>query len=182
MGSSEFLLAMNPFRYRFSLRLRHPSMAPEDISAALGMEARFQWKAGDRRITPKGRSLDGTFESTYWCSPAFEAQGLDLADALSSHLRALESHQEFLVDFASTGGSIEYFVAWFSDGLNTGLTLNWELLKRLSALKVDLGLDVYGGKLQSEDLSALDSTEPDVRSRGSLSQDGDDGSGVPKID
>lgn len=137
---------MNPFRYRYSLRLRHPDMAPEKISLALGMKPQFQWMAGERRTTPKGDRLEGVNAFTYWCSEGIEGRGFDLADSLSSHLTTLEAHRSFLSEFVSTGGSIDYFVAWFTDGLNTGVTLDWQLLKRLAALEIDLGLDVYGDK------------------------------------
>ena len=81
-----------------------------------------------------------------WCSEGAEGRGFDLAEALSSHLTLLEDRESFVRSFISTGGSIEYFVAWFSDGMNTGTVLDWELMKRLSALQVNLDLDVYGGK------------------------------------
>lgn len=40
----------------------------------------------------------------------------------------------FLSEFVSTGGSVEYFIGWFTGGLNTGATLDRELLKTLSDL------------------------------------------------
>ena len=124
-------------------------MDPEDISRALGMKPHFQWLAGVRRTTPTGQVLEGVNEITYWCSERIEGQGFDLADSLSSHLLELETRGSFLSHFVSTGGSIEYFIAWFTDGLNTGATLDWTLLKRFAALQIDLDLDIYGGKSPS---------------------------------
>jgi len=121
-------------------------MNPADISTALGMKPRRQWMAGERRTTPQGKLLDGVNEVTYWCSEGIEGQGFDLPESLSSHLLQLEAHGMFLSHFVSTGGSIDYFIAWFSEGLNTGATLDWNLLKRLAALQIDVGLDIYGGK------------------------------------
>jgi len=141
---------MNPFRYRFSLRLRHPTMDPKDISSALGMKPHFQWMAGKGRTTPKGDPLEGVNAVTYWCSEGIEGEGFDLAGSLSSHLLALEARRPFFADFVLTGGSIDYFVAWFTDGLNTGATLPWQLLKRLSDLRIDLDLDVYGTRSPSD--------------------------------
>jgi hypothetical protein len=136
---------MNPFRYRFSLRLRHPNMDPEHMSVALWIKPQFQWASGDRRTTPNGQQLGGINAFTYWCSEGIEGEGFDVVGSLSSHLLALEKRRDFLAEFVSTGGSIDYYVAWFAEGLNTGAILDWELLKRLSALQIDLNLDIYGG-------------------------------------
>ena len=146
MGPCEHLLAMNQFRSRISLRLRHPTMGPADISAALGMKPQFEWKVGEKRTTPNGEPLAGVNTVTYWCSEGIETEGLDLADTLRSRLAALEACGRFLKDFVSTGGTIDYFISWFTNGLNTGATLDWELLRRLSALQIDLDLDVYGAE------------------------------------
>jgi hypothetical protein len=135
-------------------------MDPEDISTALGMKPQFQWKAGDRRTTPKGQPLEGVNALTYWCSEGIEGQGFDLADSLGSHLLTLEDCKSFLTGFVSTGGSIDIFVGWFTDGLNTGATLDWKLLKRLSALQIDLDLDVYGSESPSGAASAEVDREP----------------------
>jgi Domain of unknown function (DUF4279) len=140
---------MNPFRYRYSLRLRHPQADPEKITLALGMKPQFYWMAGKQRTTPKGEPLEGVNAFTYWCSEGVEGRGFDLADSMSSHVLVLEARRPFLEEFVSTGGSIDYFVAWFTDGLNTGVTLDWQLLKRLASLQIDLDLDVYGGKSPS---------------------------------
>jgi Domain of unknown function (DUF4279) len=135
---------MSPCRYRFSLRLRHPRMDPREISRALGSKPQFQWMAGEKRATPKGQPLDGVNASTYWCSEGIEREGLSLTEALSSHLSTLEDRRAFLREFVSTGGAIEYFVTWLTNGVNTGAIFDWQLLRRLSALQVDLDLDVYG--------------------------------------
>lgn len=145
-GNNAIILAMNPFRYRVSLRLCHPKMDPEDISVALKMKPQFQWKAGERRTTPQGRPLEGINSVTYWCSQGIEGQGFGLAESLSTHLHELETNAFFLKNFVSSGGSIEYFIGWFTDGLMTGATLDSDLLSRMSALNIDMGLDVYGGK------------------------------------
>ncbi len=120
-------------------------MDPEDISFALGMKPRFQWMAGQRRTTPKGELLEGVNAFTYWCSEGTEGHGNDLAESLSSHLQAFEACGDFLAHFVSTSGSIEYFISWFTEGLNCGTTLDFDLLMRLAALRIELGIDVYGG-------------------------------------
>ena len=121
-------------------------MDPVTISNALAMKANRSWAAGERRTTPTGEPLKGFNAKTYWCSDSIRRDGFDLAESLASHLDALETRRSFLADFVSTGGSIECFVGWFTDGRNTGVVLDWELLGRLAALRIDLALDVYGGE------------------------------------
>jgi len=111
---------MNPFRYRISLRLRHPSMRAEVITEALGMRPRFRWNAGDQRSTPQGQPLEGTYPTTYWCSDAVKAMGFDLEERLRVELAGIEPHSDFLALFTSTRGSIEYYVGWSICGMNTG--------------------------------------------------------------
>lgn len=137
---------MNPFRYSISLRLRHPSMDPEKISTALGETPRFSWKAGERRRTPTGQSLEGLNDTTYWCSQSIDGKGFDLASTIGLNLESLESHRSFLTGFCSTGGEVEYFIGWYTDGRNTGETFNSDLLKRLADLGIDLAFDVYGAE------------------------------------
>jgi len=39
-----------PQAYQLSLRIRHPSMDPADISRALNIEAEHSFRAGDSRV------------------------------------------------------------------------------------------------------------------------------------
>jgi hypothetical protein len=134
---------MNPFKYDVSLRVRHPRMADEEISNALRMEARHHWTVGTPRKTPKGTPLKGTYDSTY-CSFRLEhADDTKLSDFLAKCTASLMPHKQFLERICSTGGSIEYFVGWYS-GSNSGAVLKSELLRDLAALRIDLSLDVYG--------------------------------------
>ena len=136
---------MNAFSYKITLRLRHPEMDPDAISAALKMQPRFRWMAGQPRRTPLGQPLDGTCRETYWSSEVTEGSGFNLADTLESLVQELEHHKEFLEGFCATGGSVEYFIGWFTDGRNTGATFSWDLQRRLAGMRVHLALDVYGG-------------------------------------
>src|SRR5712675_1850162 len=54
------------YHFRVSLRVRHPSVAPEKITEALGIEPKHSWKAGEPRQTPIGRLLTGSNHDTYW--------------------------------------------------------------------------------------------------------------------
>jgi hypothetical protein len=53
----------------------------------MGMEARTQWKAGDRRVNPTGMLLE----------------------------TRLRDCKQFLNKFLSSGGTAEFFIGWFVD-------------------------------------------------------------------
>jgi hypothetical protein len=64
----------------------------------------------------------------------------DLIDALIGSVSLLEAHKDFLDQFITTGGEIEYFVGWFTTGTSGGDTLPWELMRRMADLKINLDL------------------------------------------
>ena len=142
---------MHPFRYSIHVRLQHPNMDPDLISSAMGEEPFRKWQAGYARTNPRGGLLGGVNKHTYWCAQGVRREGQDLAETLESQLQKLEDKKNFLVDFCSTGGKIMFYVSWFTNEKNTGETFDWELLKRLAALQIDLGIDVYGGRDPADD-------------------------------
>lgn len=121
-------------------------MGPDEISKALGVSPSFSRKVGERRATPKGQPLEGTNEDTFWCSKPVRGEGFALATDLASHLAEMEAHRPFLLRFCSSGGTIEYFIGWFTNGLNVGEIFGWQLLRKLSELRISLSFDIYGGE------------------------------------
>ena len=120
-------------------------MSPSLISSELGMVPFRAWKVGEQRVTQRGDLLEGTYDSTYWCSPELTGGGAGLTELLEAQLAELETRKAFLAEFCSTGGRIEYFVGWFTDKKNTGEVFDWRLLSRLAALQISLSMDIYGG-------------------------------------
>ena len=53
-------------RFDVELLIVHPSLNPAEISTALGLEARYAHRVGDRRKTPKGTLLSGDYPDTRW--------------------------------------------------------------------------------------------------------------------
>src|SRR3989442_7340000 len=134
---------MNPFEYKVALRLGHPSMDPDEISAALSLKPQRKWKAGEQRKTPTGIPLEGNYEQSYWSCDMDHPNGVTLSEFLDKLTKQLEGKKEFLAKISSTGGNTEFFIGWFS-GSNSGDTFDWKLLKKLAELKINLSFDVYG--------------------------------------
>lgn len=59
----------SPAPVQLSLRIRHPAIDPDEISAALGLEPEHCFKAGDARIARSERRIAGQHTQTYWLAP-----------------------------------------------------------------------------------------------------------------
>ena len=123
--------ARRPFQ--LSVRIRHPSMDPTEISRELNMEAEHSFRAGDRRASRSGLS-ESVYAESYWLGvlkPAERAiditfpgspksqiaqQHLDSASgtlgwALSlSAPRFFKTHAQLLRRILSEGGQVSLLV------------------------------------------------------------------------
>jgi hypothetical protein len=141
---------MNPFQFKISLRFFGSSFDPSDLSAELDMKPIHVQKMGERRKTPKGTELEGTYDASY-CTFNIERHGdEDISTTLERFSISLDRHKDLFDRIRSNGGRIELFVGWFSVG-NTGGTLPFELLSKLGDLEVDLALDIYGSEPSKRD-------------------------------
>lgn len=132
------------YRFRVSVRLRHPSEDLTALCAELGLPSRRSWVAGERRTTPRGALLDGNWDHSYATMPidvetdsGLEAALDRVAAILSDKARTIEQH-------IRSGGSIELFVGYFLEAFNSGFTLSSALMGKISDLGVDIGFDIYG--------------------------------------
>jgi hypothetical protein len=119
-------------------------MDVEQICDRLGMEPKRKWTAGKKRETPKGSPLIGVNSSTYCSFQLEHPAGVQLADFLDVYSDKLYRHKDFFEELRSTGGSLEYFIGWYSDR-NSGQVFNLGLLSKLVALGIELSIDFYGG-------------------------------------
>lgn len=138
---------MQRYSYSIALRIWHPSIKPDEITLALGLQPNRSWEAGQSRQTPKGTPLEGVYRESYWNADPFDrgeySSTDDLAeDALIEVLQALEPKKGFLERLRNEGARIMVQVSSFS-GRNYALELSPELLRRYAALGVSLAHDVY---------------------------------------
>ncbi len=108
------------------------------------------WTVGMPRRTPSGLDLDGVYEDSYWSSAAYCASDVNLPEKVGSILELLESRRTFLDEFVLTGGSVELKIAIFLGDQSGGPVFEWELLKRIADLKVDLSFDIYQAGLTGD--------------------------------
>jgi hypothetical protein len=55
-----------PPPFELSLRIRHPSMDPADLSRQIGIEATHSFRAGEPRQSHSGQSTASVYGESYW--------------------------------------------------------------------------------------------------------------------
>lgn len=133
-----------PYRFKISLRLVHPSVDLSPCSKEFGLEPSRQWIAGEPRTTPRGNPLGGLRCESYWTAPLNISSSNRLVGALADIAQWLEAHETFMVNHAGSGGTAELFIGFFLERSSTGFSLDPELLAKYSRLGVALDFDMYG--------------------------------------
>jgi hypothetical protein len=136
---------MAEYRYSISIRISHPSLDLAHVSNALILEPNAIWKAGEPRTTPKGSPLPGINKINFWTARLIDdvSEHRSLGDAISDALNMTAKASSLLMDIATSGGEVEFFVGWFFDNGNSGDVLDHNLLGRLAARRINLSFDVY---------------------------------------
>src|SRR5262245_47217569 len=113
---------MNSYQYDISLRVRHPSLDPAEITSALGLNPSRSWRAGEARTTPKGNPLEGRYSDSYWVVKLGEGRWPDrtLAAIINELLGQLASHQGFFHGISVEGGTVEFFICCRFGGIRWG--------------------------------------------------------------
>jgi len=129
-------------RYEVRLLIRHPNIDPDRITETLGSTPHLSAMAGGVRKAPNGVILAGHHKFSVW-SYCFDVEGnrLFFSD-IGKMIDRLEPHKAFLAEIVDGGGSIELAVNLPGD-INIGDSLSWRDLARLSALQIDLGIEVF---------------------------------------
>lgn len=138
---------MSEYEFTISLRIRHPTVDPDRITKALGIEPQHTWKAGDPRRDPGGEELEGDYRESYWMgrlmdAPQLSSGRLSVESVLQRTLDQLRRSHEFLDDLNTDGGVAELQVSLYARE-NFRLELPADSLALLSRLRVSVVLDVH---------------------------------------
>jgi hypothetical protein len=99
--------------FSVSIRIRHPSADPVDLTKHIGMQPQHCWRAGDRRPASAEGSRLGTYRETYWLAelsvPSLPGERPEPPPSVERML-ALAMHQfdrcpSFWRQFIAEGGS-----------------------------------------------------------------------------
>ena len=132
------------YRFFLGLFIVHPTLVPEEISKALGMEADVAHCVGAPRRTPKGTPLSGTYADTRWRhSTEHVIEDQWFASEVSRLIDKLQLHKAFFADVKSGGGTAS-IVIQFMDGFLADELFS-ETLARLVDLNLSLAIECFAG-------------------------------------
>jgi hypothetical protein len=148
--------------FELSLRIRHPSVDPADLSRQIGIEATHSFRAGEPRQTHSGRTTASVYGESYWLGTLdptswLAAHGLpgsaSMERALKAHdksvtrslgwalsltaRRLLRTNAALLESIRNEGGQVSLLVALSPDALD-GFSLTPEASRMFS----DLGITI----------------------------------------
>lgn len=124
-------------------------MSTAYISECLSMLPTNSYEVGSPRIAINGRLLGGVHKHSFWSidlsgKEKLDAEDITFEEFISKTNDSLVEHQEFFKDVRRTGGEIEYFVGWFSNGsINMNIVLDTQLMKSTSDLGISIVLCAY---------------------------------------
>jgi hypothetical protein len=133
---------MNQGSLSLSIRLRHPSMAPNVISAAMGVDPIAMHAAGEARRSPLGRGLSGQYAETYWAYKLVDRNDADLSEAIRSANDWMCHRTKFVADFTQAGGITEYYVSVAAKG-RLATELSPSMLAQCAQFQVQLSIEVF---------------------------------------
>ena len=142
-------------RLRFSvlLRVRHPSLKPDEISKGLGLLPDHSRCVGERRSTPAGTLLPGYNKLTLWSAGQDSVHQRAFFEKVMMIIDHLETFREFVAQITDTDGKVDIMIQLPGD-INIGSDLTIDDLGRLYRLKVSIGVEVFPhmGEISAQDM------------------------------
>jgi hypothetical protein len=112
-------LGMSDYEFTMSLRIRHPTIDPAQISQSLGIEPQHSWRAGEPRLDSDGSALEGAYRESYWmgrimAEPALASSKVGVESQLLQMLAQLRRSFGFLESLKQQGAVTELQVSIFA--------------------------------------------------------------------
>lgn len=129
-------------RFKFALRVRHPSSRAEEIHAILNLTPSTAWSKGDQALGLDGRLLNRIRDLTYCSYELRSSRAIAPERALAAVLGTLSKKRAGLNSIVETGGTLELLIGVFCN-VNCAFIMRPEQLQRLADLEIELSLDIY---------------------------------------
>jgi hypothetical protein len=153
-------MPMSPDDFSVTLRIRHPSIDPDELSRRLGIEPQHAWRAGEPRRDDDGELGSGVYRETYWVGllppgppfgPLFGRRG-PLGVGIAEHfahpqptilfaLLKMKRDAAYWRELVAQGGTIECLLQVQKAG-RFDLELSHPLLLALVELRITLSVEV----------------------------------------
>lgn len=135
-------LIESPYDFSVILNVRHPNLTVEDISNLVGFEPTFSNNVGTERTAPNGAKVGGLNRESRWIMSRTGNDTRFFFQEIQKILEYLEDRKETVLSISETGGEIEFYFQL--DGQkNIGDTLTWSVMKKLAALQISVGVEVF---------------------------------------
>ncbi len=132
-----------PVRVDVELFIVHPTMSPEEITAALHPQPHIVHPYGARRMAPNGTVLKGTYPDTRWRhSIRYELNGQWFVSKITELVDSLAPHKMFLHRVRDTGGTAKVIVQFLGDGY-LGDNVPLDTLAKMTELRLDFGIECF---------------------------------------
>lgn len=92
-----------------AFRAFHTHRDLSTLGKAIALPVFASWQAGDSRTTPRGTSLPGVREQSYWCAMVDWIESKVANEFISQVLSALERHQEWR-SLVADGVRAEFYI------------------------------------------------------------------------
>jgi hypothetical protein len=128
--------------FTITLSFWHPRRAPDEVTAALGVDPHRCWNRDAMRNRPDGTPLAGFHKENHW-TKALESRADDdigLAKRLGGIIDDLSRQRAFFQAFADDGGRAELSVFWNIGGVWPDETFQHKMLAKMADLRLDLKL------------------------------------------
>ena len=112
------------------------------ITNALGIAPSHAHKSGDPLTTPVGDALPGKWPDSRWSYSFYDLDGLKIHESIEKALERISSNKRFWSKMIDTGGSAELILSLTGETYQ-GDSLSPDLLRRLAALGIGLGIEIY---------------------------------------
>ncbi len=130
-------------KFKISFQIKHPEENLEFAAKKLGINPFRIWKANSQRKTPKGKRLDGKYDHSYCCLRLENEKGLCGTDLIAGILEEFEKDDQYWSGLFLSGGRFSLVIFGEKDKyISYADIFDWQLLDRLSKLKISLGFDI----------------------------------------
>ena len=155
---------MSPYTYTISLRINNPTSDLKEVYDSLttisGAIVTPVKRAGTTRKDPKGKVLAGNYsESSFNLSFAKnweKSAENSLQDSLREFVKKIMPFKDSIQSVVLTDGRLDFFIGVIC-GRNSGIVFSPDLLGQISALGIEIGLDIFSSNEDSSNAIASES-------------------------
>jgi hypothetical protein len=138
---------MSDYEFTMSLQIRHPHVAPDEVTRGLGMQPQHAWRVGETRRNAEGAAIGGAYHESLWmCAlmehPELSSDVVGVESQLQHVIGALRRSFDFLQSLRESGGVAELHISIFARQ-EFRLELSAELLASLAQMGIAMALEVH---------------------------------------